>query len=118
MRWVFAQGNGRPPFVSLVPLSEILAEAFGVQVKTQKVLDNYFALVNNLGSEFNVLLKSDISDVAKYSDQKVAQGVDLVRQGKIVVEPGYDGKFGVVKIWSDVSREELKIEQSQLNLFA
>lgn len=117
IRWVFPEGNGRPPYISMVPLSEILAEAFGVQVKTQKVLDTYLALVNNLGSEFNVLLKADLSDVTKYSEPKVAQGIDFVRRGEIVVEPGYDGKFGVVKIGSEVP-EEPQVEQSQLNLFA
>ena len=117
VRWIFPEGNGRPPYVSLVPLAEILAEVFGVQVKTRKVLDTYLSLVNNLGSEFTVLLKSDLADITRYSEPKVAEGIDLVRRGEISVEPGYDGKFGVVKIGFRTAVVP-EIEQSQLNLFA
>ncbi|MBI2327575.1 DNA helicase UvrD [Candidatus Curtissbacteria bacterium] len=117
VKWVKSE-EGRPPYVSMVPLGEILAEALGAAVKTQKVSDTYFQLVNNLGSEFNVLLKADLSDIARFSNQKVAEGIDLVRRGEIIVDPGYDGNFGVVKIWPDVPSSEPKVEPSQLNLFA
>ncbi len=113
--------KGRPPYVNLVPLGEILAEAFGVGVGTQKVRDVYMALVSNLGSEFGVLMRSSIQDIAKFSSGRVAEAVAKVRHGDIVVEPGYDGQFGVVKIWPEAKGEQNKESESpdsQLNLFA
>jgi len=53
----------------------------------------------------------------------VAEGVKRVRSASIVVEPGYDGKFGVVKIWPDAkmaasAENEDNQQESQLTLFA
>ena len=125
VRWVYPDGSGRPPYVSLVPLSEILAEALSLGADTKKVMDTYMLLVSQLGSEFNVLLKSDLKDIERFTSQKVAEGIEKVRNGNIVVEPGYDGKFGVVKIWQNSQELEEKKqakddnqEESQLNLFA
>lgn len=105
VKWVYKQGNSRPPYVSCVPLMEIIAEAQGTNVGTKKVRDIYFALINGLGSEFKVLMRADISEIAKFSQDKVAEGIERVRRGGITVDPGYDGKFGVVKIWNHIQDE-------------
>lgn len=118
VRWVYPQGNGRPGYVSMVPLGEILAEALGVAVGTKKVIDSYYALVNNLDNEFNVLLKSSLSEIEKIAGSRVADGIGKVRAGEIVVTPGFDGKFGQVKIWQETFGREEKDENAQLNLFA
>src|SRR3989344_2587469 len=121
VRWVYPDGNGRPPYVSLVPLSEILSEALESGVTSKKVMDQYLVLVNTFASEFNVLLKADSGQIASVSSPKIAQGIEKVRAGDIVVEPGYDGKFGVVKIWNQQNpdkNEKNEAEEKQLNLFA
>ena len=121
VRWVYPQGNKRPPYISLVPLSEILSEALESGVTSKKVLDQYLVLINTFGSEFNVLLKADIEQIASASSSKIAQGIEKVRTGDIVIEPGYDGKFGVVKIWNQQNpgkNEKNEAEEKQLNLFA
>jgi len=121
VRWVYQQGNSRPPYVSLVPLSEILSEALESGVTSKRVMDQYLVLVNTFGSEFNVLLKADIAQITNVSSSKIAQGIEKVRIGDIAIEAGYDGKFGVVKIWnqetSDLSEKD-NAEETQLNLFA
>ena len=121
VRWVYPDGNGRPPYVSLVPLSEILSEALESGVTSKKVMDQYLVLVNTFASEFNVLLKADSGQIASVSSPKIAQGIEKVRTGDIVVEPVYDGKFGVVKIWNQQNHdknEKNEAEEKQLNLFA
>jgi len=84
-------------------------------------MDQYLVLVNTFGSEFNVLLKADIAQITNVSSSKIAQGIEKVRIGDIAIEAGYDGKFGVVKIWnqetSDLSEKD-NAEETQLNLFA
>lgn len=107
----------RPPFVMLVPLAEIIAECFGVPVASPKVQTPYRALTDALGGEFNVLLHAAHADIAKIAGERVAAGIDKVRAGDIVIDPGYDGVFGVVKLWRegeekpliDASREQLSI---------
>lgn len=120
VKWVFDLEGKRPPYVSLVPLGEILAEVFGVAAGTKKVNDVYLSLVNGLGNEFRVLMKAGLSEIRKLSTERVAEAISKVRMRDIVVEPGYDGKYGVVAIWSegqDVTKD-MPEEKTQLNLFA
>ncbi|OGD84880.1 hypothetical protein A2165_03460 [Candidatus Curtissbacteria bacterium RBG_13_40_7] len=123
VRWIHSDNPARPPYVSLVPLSEILAEALGVGVGTKTAVEGYHKLVANLDSEFNVLLKADLDEVSRYSAPRVAEAIQKVRSGDIVVEPGYDGKFGVVKIWPETEGNVEKNvqenkDEGQLDLFA
>lgn len=109
----------RPGYRMLVPLMTVIAEAFGTVPTNQKVIAEYKKLVSELGGEIKVLTKASIDEIAKISGPKIAEGVDKDRRGDLVIDPGYDGVFGVVKIWKD--REESvtskEIEIPQLGLF-
>ncbi|PJE69174.1 DNA helicase UvrD, partial [Candidatus Shapirobacteria bacterium CG10_big_fil_rev_8_21_14_0_10_38_14] len=115
------QPENRPPYQMLVPLMEILAEALGVGVSSQKVQNEYNNLTENFGSEFKILLAVSLEEVAKTAGERVAEGIEKVREGEIVVEPGYDGVFGTVKIWPfDGERSRTaqgKAKQKQMSLF-
>jgi len=92
--------KNRPPFKRLVPLLEIIAESLGAPVKSNKVAEEYKKLVDHFGSEMAVLLKAQAPDLEKaVSIQRIVEGIKKVREGDIVVEPGFDGVYGVVKIW-------------------
>ncbi|MCL4365851.1 endonuclease Q family protein, partial [Patescibacteria group bacterium] len=106
----------RPGYRMLVPLLQIIAEAFDTAPTTQKVLTEYKKLTGSLGSELKILTKVDIEEIAKLSGPKVAEGVDKVRKGDLVIDPGYDGVYGVVKIWNH-KQEEAQGEVPQLGLF-
>lgn len=97
--------NLRPPYYMLVPLTEIIAEAKNSGVNTKTVLDPYHQLVNHFGSEFAILLKTPVTQIATVAGERIAEGVDKVRRGNLVIEPGFDGVFGTVKIWGE--KEEI-----------
>lgn len=108
----------RPPYVMLVPLQEIIAEAFNTGTASKKVEELYETMVQNLGSELDILLKVKAEAIEKIGGAKVAEGIRLVRSGKIVVQPGYDGEFGVVKIWNSPTAENSDtLESEQTSLF-
>ncbi|MBI4039019.1 hypothetical protein HY384_03615 [Candidatus Daviesbacteria bacterium] len=90
----------RPGYRMLVPLLQILAECFNTAPTTQKVINEYKKLTNSLGSEVKILTKVGIEEITKISGPKVAEGIDKVRNGRLVIDPGYDGVYGVVKIWN------------------
>ncbi|MFZ5366093.1 MAG: endonuclease Q family protein [Patescibacteria group bacterium] len=116
VKWIGYEN--RPPYVMLVPLLEILAESLNTIISSQKVISEYRKLTENFRGEFGVLLNTDISEIAKISGLRIAEGIKKVRSGDIVVDPGYDGVFGTVKIWpegKDVAKEEE--EKEQLALF-
>ncbi len=92
-------GEDRPGYRMLVPLHQVIAEVFSTAPTNQKVLAEYKKLTSILGSEIKILTKVDIAEIAKVSGPKIAEGVDRDRRGDLVIDPGYDGVFGVVKIW-------------------
>ncbi|MEK7617511.1 MAG: endonuclease Q family protein [Patescibacteria group bacterium] len=112
-------GVKRPGYRKLVPLLQIIAEALNSAPTTQKVLNEYKKLTISLGSEIKVLTKTEITEIAKIAGPKIAEGVEKVRKGDLVIDPGYDGVYGVVKIWSNEEKEveEQKSEAPQLELF-
>ena len=76
-------------------------------------------MTDHFGSELSILLQSDVSTITKFSGEKVAQAIDKVRKGDISVDPGYDGVFGKVKIWSneDKNEKQQKDQKEQMSLF-
>lgn len=108
----------RPPYIMLVPLQEVLAEAIGGLPTSQNIQNEYRKLTDHFGGEFNILLHVKTDDIARMSGSKVAEALQKVRTGDIYVDPGYDGVFGVVKIWGE-EKEAAQHEEKkdQLSLF-
>ena len=112
----------RAGYRMLVPLHQIMAEAFHTAPTTQKVLNEYKKLTGALGNEIKILTKIDITEIAKISGPKIAEGIQKVRNGDLVIDPGYDGVYGVVKIWREGKEGlegigEKKESAPQLSLF-
>lgn len=93
-----AKKLNRVPFESLVPLPEIIADTVGVGVASKKVREIYDRLIKEIGNEFYILRKADLSAVAAASIPEIADALNRVRTGNIFIEPGYDGIFGTVKV--------------------
>lgn len=116
-RWIEDKEGERPPYVMIVPLLEILSGALLVGVTSQKVLVAYEQLIRSLGSEFEILLKTKLSDIERIGGSRVAKGVAKVRSGDIVIKPGYDGVFGEVNIWKEGEDDQSEAKADQEVLF-
>jgi len=86
------------PYRSVIPLPEILSEILHVGVNTKKVGTKYRELLTRLGSEFTILLETPLDDIRKVSSDDIAEAVDKMRKGDVVIDPGYDGVFGKIRI--------------------
>ena len=91
--------------MNLVPLLEILSESLDSGVGTQTVMSMYEKLLNDLGTEHEILLRTDLKKIKEIGGDRVSEGIEKVRNRKIHIEPGYDNTYGIVEIWSKTQKE-------------
>ena len=90
--------DGRPPFIRLVPLQELIAQVMGRGVGTRAVQTAYMRTVQELDGELNALISGSLPDLDAVAGGPVAEAVLRSRAGDICVEPGYDGVFGKISL--------------------
>jgi PHP family Zn ribbon phosphoesterase len=114
-----APADGRIPYRNLIPLEEIIAEALGAQPGTGAVRDEYLRLVQAFAGEFSVLLDAPLDEVSRHTRPRVVDGLRRVRDGRVVIRPGYDGVFGEIHIFEGAGDEQPRVEQqpAQTSLF-
>jgi uncharacterized protein (TIGR00375 family) len=85
----------RPPYIHLMPLAEIISLVVGKGVTTKTVQNKWNQLINNIGSEIDILIKSDIEDIAKI-DLNISKAIESFRNKELHITPGGGGKYGVI----------------------
>jgi len=104
--------NGEYKYI--IPLQEIIANAFNQRKNTKRVQETYDAMIKQIGNEFNILLKIPIEKIKEFGIPELATGIDRVRKGEVSVEPGYDGEYGVVSVFKKDEQISAKNRQKEL----
>ncbi len=99
-------------FKSLIPLSEIIAEACQQNRNTKRVTDLYFDLIKKGESELNILINLNKDELFKIMPKLIAQGIIKARHGEVERIGGYDGEYGKIKVFS-----QKELENPQKSLF-
>jgi len=88
----------RKLYHEMLPLHEVIALAKSSSLTTQKTWAVYNQLIEKFGTEFNILLHTPLKDVLNLlpKDKFLMELIGLNREGKLDVEPGYDGQYGKV----------------------
>lgn len=107
----------RPSFVRLVPLPEIIANAYGIGKQSKRVMNAYHGLIERGGSDYQILLRTPLNDLADYAEPALVEGVRRVRSGELHIEPGYDGVYGRVHVFTEDERERFVSKAKQRSLF-
>ncbi len=100
------------PFLRMIPLEEIIADAFGVGVGTKKVDAEYQELINKFGQEFKILLDLPKEELLKTARPEVVQAIVRVREGKVKISPGYDGEYGKIQIYEEAEKENFSKQKA------
>ena len=103
---------GPRPFHSLIPLPEVLGEVYGVGASSKQVQAEYFKLLVGLGSELSILREAPLDDITKIGGERLAEGIGRMRRGEVVAQPGYDGEFGVIRVFAAT-----RVAETQMGLF-
>ncbi|MEG1609850.1 MAG: UvrD-helicase domain-containing protein [Bilophila sp.] len=105
-------------FVSLIPLPEMLGELLSVGAKSRKVQLRQAEVVRLFGSELDILHHVPEADLRQHWDA-LGEAVARMRRGEVIREGGYDGEYGVVRVFTPQERDELvtgRLHQSLLEL--
>ena len=102
-------------FESLVPLREVVAASLGLTTAGKKVEQKYDILISEVGNELFILREASLGTLEQKAGSLIAEGVRRLREGKVDIEPGYDGEYGKIKLFD---KSEIGLYQGQLFLFS
>ena len=101
--------DGAAAFKKLVELDKIIAEALDVKSRSSKrVRLEYNNLIRLGGNEFNILLNISQNELINLAGPAIAEGIKRVREGSLIIKPGFDGQYGLIKIFSEQEKEKNK----------
>ena len=96
-----------PDYINIVPLQQVISEITGVGVNSKKVNRLYQDAVSSLGSEFDILMNLPEEELERSGVPLLKEAVIRIREKKIHIEPGYDGEFGIIRIFDSDEKKRL-----------
>lgn len=105
------------PFYKLVELDKIIAESLGIKSRfSKKVKKEYNDLIKLFGNEIRILLDLPLEELLSsgVTTPEIVEGIKRVREGRLHVDPGFDGQYGKVEIFTDKDRSNMPKQKSLL----
>ncbi|MDR2485631.1 MAG: UvrD-helicase domain-containing protein [Treponema sp.] len=102
--------TNRRAYCSLIPLKELLGELLETGAGSKKVDAAYMALLEQ-GGELALLRDTPLGDLERarcpgVSGELLARAVARMREGQVGITPGYDGEYGIIRVFPLKERGE------------
>jgi uncharacterized protein (TIGR00375 family) len=88
-------------FERIVPLAQVIGACIGSPSNSNRVSVQLNPMVDTLGPELVILRQTAIEDIKIVAGERIAEGIRRMRAGQLHISAGYDGEFGVVKIFDE-----------------
>lgn len=98
--------DGAPKSTYIVPIRDILTAMLQKGKKTKTVDNFYRNLIENIATEFELLMHSNINEIAKIGGEEFAGIISDMRQGKVKMKPGYDNEYGKLILPLKIKKQE------------
>ncbi|MFH5882808.1 UvrD-helicase domain-containing protein [Halalkalibaculum sp. DA3122] len=113
------RGDSRKPenaagYKYIIPIPEVLGEIEGVGPKTKTVRRKYRDVISKYGNEFSLLHEVPTDEIRKNSGPVLAEAISRIRNNEVTPKAGYDGVYGVVKVFEEGEIERIR---GQLGFF-
>ena len=86
--------RARPLYLHIIPLGQIIQTIEGASSphtkKCQKIYDSF---ISNFENEINVLINTPVAEIRRVHSG-VADAIDALRTGRVILHPGGGGKYG------------------------
>ena len=99
--------EGMPGFTSLIPLDELAGEVMGVGPKTGKAHRLMATLLARFGAELTVLRDAPQEELRRVNPL-LGEAIGRMRRGQVLRDPGFDGQYGRISVFSPEEKRELK----------
>jgi ATP-dependent DNA helicase UvrD/PcrA len=109
-----ARVQGAAGFRNLVQLPQVLGEILRVGPKSKAVAAQLDGLTAQLGPELGILTTTPLDEVERVGSPLLAEALRRLREGRALREAGYDGEYGVIRLFE---RAELERPASHAVLF-
>ncbi len=104
--------QGAFPYERLVSLAEVVGEVRGAGAQTKGVQKVCRQLLQRLGPELGILTQVPLEEVEQVGGKVVAEALRRMRKAEIRIEAGYDGEFGIVRLFREGERAELEGQET------
>lgn len=91
----------------IIPLPEILAEIKNVSPSSKTVTEVFRQIISLFGNEFTLLKETPVEEIEKKSGSVMAEAIRRMRTQQVNARGGYDGKYGVIKIFKENEIKDL-----------
>ena len=102
-------------YFSLIPLTEILSEIIGTGPSTKGVMTAYEGLLTTLGPEIEILMDIPLKPIEQAGGVLLARAIDRMRRGKVIRQEGYDGEYGLIRLFRESEKSEIIGQASLLS---